>query len=141
MPFSSRLKRLFTKPDISKMIDESGSTRDVGQAMELIAQQHLQTHGLTLVTRNFTCKFGEVDLIVKEQDTFVFVEVKYRQSKQFGGAIHAVSPSKQQKIIKTAQFYLQQSNLNEYNTCCRFDVVAIEGSATRPDITWLKNAF
>jgi putative endonuclease len=76
-----------------------------------------------------------------EADTWVFFEVKYRRSNSFGGAISAISGQKQQKIRQCAAYYLQQAGLNEYNTSCRFDVIALQGDITNPEITWLKNAF
>lgn len=83
---------------------------------------------------------GEIDLIMLDEGTKVFVEVKFRKSANFGGAISSVSISKQQKITKTAAIFLQQQGLNAYNTACRFDIVAIEGEVN-PEIIWLKNAF
>jgi len=113
----------------------------IGQVNEDIASQYLMQHGLKFVTKNFHSRQGEIDLVMKEKDTFVFIEVKYRKNKHFGGAIAAIPYKKQQKIIKTAAFYLQQHGLKEYNTSCRFDVVAIDGELNHPEITWLKNAF
>lgn len=94
-----------------------------------------------MLNSKFHCRFGEIDLVMKEQATIVFIEVKYRKNDLFGGAVSAITPTKQQKIIKTAAFYLQQCGLKEYNTACRFDVIAVTGGANYPEITWLKNAF
>ncbi|QOL25977.1 YraN family protein [Thalassotalea sp. LPB0316] len=139
MAIKSALKHwLKTKSSAQEI---SQTTRSIGQEMEAVAINHLKAHGLTLVKQNFSSKFGEIDLIFQTQDTLIFVEVKYRKSNAYGGAIHAIPTQKQQKIVKTAQFYMQQAKLNEYNTSCRFDVVAIQGSAAHPEITWLKNAF
>lgn len=93
------------------------------------------------MANNFHSRHGEVDLIMQDKDTLVFIEVKYRKNSQFGGAIAAVSPTKKQKLTKTAKFFLHQRGLNEYNTSCRFDVIAIEGDNHHPTINWLKNAF
>ncbi|MDT0605107.1 YraN family protein [Thalassotalea castellviae] len=117
------------------------TSKELGDFWELYAERYLTDNGLCLLSKNFHSRQGEIDLIMKENDCFVFVEVKYRKNNQFGGAISAVSQQKQQKIIKTATFFLQQQNLNEYNTACRFDIVAIEGDANKPKIQWLKNAF
>ena len=85
---------------------------------------------------------AEVDFILHEdEERIVPVEVKYRKSNHFGGAISAVSATKQHKIKHCVAFYLHKVNLNEYNTPCRFDVVALEGDINQPQITWLKNAF
>ena len=108
---------------------------------EQLAARFLAKQGLLLQTANFHNRGGEIDLVMTDTDTWVFVEVKYRRSNSFGGAISAISPQKQQKIKQCAAFYLQQAGLNEYNTSCRFDVIALQGDITNPEITWLKNAF
>ena len=117
------------------------SSKQIGDKGELIAKRYLLSQGLEIVTQNFHCRFGEIDLIAKAADCYIFIEVKFRHQNQFGGAISAVSTSKQEKIKKSARIYLQQQQLNEYNTACRFDVVALEGDRNQPQITWLTNAF
>jgi len=117
------------------------STKQSGDIAEQLAANFLAEQGLIFVESNVHSRQGEIDLVMKEKDTFVFIEVKYRKNKHFGGAIAAIPYKKQQKIIKTAAFYLQQHSLKEYNTSCRFDVVAIDGELNHPEITWLKNAF
>lgn len=113
----------------------------IGKQAEKLACNYLAQQGLKLVTRNYHSRQGEIDLIMKDQSTLVFIEVKYRQSQGFGGAISAITATKQEKIKQCATFYLQQSGFNEYNTACRFDAVIIEGSIDNPTINWLKNAF
>lgn len=115
--------------------------RAIGESWELYAQQYLIAQGLIFVDKNYHCRQGEIDLIMKDDNSLIFIEVKFRKNNHFGGAISAVTHNKQQKIIKTATFYLQQHQLNEYNTACRFDVIAIEGDIKHPKINWLKNAF
>jgi len=117
------------------------NTRETGLLTEDIAANYLIKQGLAEITRNFTCRLGEIDLIMQEQQILVFVEVKYRKNNHFGGAAAAVSAGKQIKLQKSANFYLQKQQLNAYNTACRFDVVTIEGNLTCPEIVWLKNAF
>ncbi|WP_081180056.1 YraN family protein [Colwellia sp. PAMC 21821] len=117
------------------------NTVTTGKNSEQLAAHYLTQHGLLLQTCNFQNRRGEIDLIMTENDTWVFVEVKYRKNSHFGGAIAAVSIKKQQKIKQCAAFYLQQAGLNEYNTPCRFDVIAMQGDINNPEITWLKNAF
>lgn len=117
------------------------TSTDKGQVTEQFAEDFLIKQGLTLVDKNYHCRQGEIDLIMLEGDTYVFVEVKYRKSMTFGGAISAISASKQKKIKHCVTFYLQQAGLNEYNTPCRIDVVALEGNINQPAVTWLKNAF
>lgn len=117
------------------------TTRDIGQLTEDIAAQYLTAQGLILVEKNVHCRQGEIDLILQDHDTLVFVEVKYRKNNNFGGALAAISLSKQKKIKHCVAFFLHQSGLNEYNTACRFDVIALEGNINQPQVTWIKNAF
>lgn len=112
-----------------------------GQATEAFALQYLTQHGLVFIDKNVHCRQGEIDLIMKDQETFVFIEVKFRKNNHFGGAIAAISKAKQQKIKHCVAFFLHKMKLNEYNTPCRFDVIALEGDINQPQITWLKNAF
>ena len=125
----------------SKDKSSTSASQQSGDIAEQIAATHLTEKGLVVVANNVHCRQGEIDLIMKDHDTFVFIEVKYRKNTSFGGAIAAIPYKKQQKIIKTATIYLQQQGLKEYNTPCRFDVVAIDGDLNHPEITWLKNAF
>lgn len=128
---------LWNKPTTPKDI----TTTDKGQITEGLAERYLAKQGLTLIEKNYHCRQGEVDLIMLEENTYVFIEVKYRKNKNFGGAIAAVSSSKQKKIKHCVTFYLHQAGLNEYNTSCRIDVVALEGDINHPNVNWIKNAF
>ncbi|WP_057832637.1 YraN family protein [Colwellia sp. TT2012] len=114
---------------------------DKGKVSEQFAEQFLVKQGLSLIDKNYHCRQGEVDLIMLDGDTYVFIEVKYRKSKAFGGALAAIPLSKQQKVKHCVTFYLHQAGLNEYNTPCRIDVVALEGDISHPQVTWIKNAF
>ncbi len=105
-----------------------------GQGGENHALGYLQEHGLMLVQRNFRCKLGEIDLIMRERDALVFVEVRKRASAAFGGAAASVTPHKQRRLIRAAQVFLQRYRSPP---ACRFDVVAIECGKT----VWLKNAI
>ena len=111
------------------------TTTAKGVVYEQQAAVFLQQRGLVLVTRNFRCHGGELDLVMRDGDTLVFVEVRYRASKWFGGAAASIDRRKQQRLITAAHQYLQQ-NLNDCP--CRFDVIAISGSGA---FTWLRSAF
>ena len=115
--------------------------RKQGQKFEQLAKLHLKNRGLVPVCDNFNSSGGEIDLIMLDNNVLVFIEVKFRTNNSFGGALAAVSLSKQQKIIKTAMFYCLTNNLNFEHTASRFDVVAITGSKEPFDIEWIKNAF
>lgn len=123
------------------MLWNKQTTKKIGDEHELLACHYLERQGLTIIEQNFHSRGGELDIIAQESNTLVFVEVKYRKNKNYGGAISAISPNKQEKIRRTAQYYMQQAALNEYNTACRFDVIAIEGCGNKAEFNWLKNAF
>jgi len=110
-----------------------------GQQAEQLACDYLLKQNLELITKNYHCRRGEIDLIMTDKNTLVFVEVRYRKSDKYGSALESVNVKKQQKIITTAQYYLSQQSdsFSEY----RFDVVALNPSSTRIDITWIKDAF
>ena len=106
----------------------------LGQLGEDRALAHLQSQGQTLVQRNFRCKGGEIDLIMRERGGLVFVEVRQRADARHGGAAASVTPAKQRRLVIAAQVYLLRlATLPP----CRFDVIAIDGSA----LTWLKNVI
>ncbi len=108
-----------------------------GRAAEDRALRHLEAAGLELVARNFRCRWGEIDLVVQERQTLVFVEVRYRRNARFGSAAESVDTRKQQKLIRTAQTFLNQNpGWSQYPA--RFDIVAIEEPQ---EVDWIKNAF
>ena len=112
-----------------------------GDKAEHQACRYLEKQGLKLITTNFYCRFGEIDLIMRDnqRDNLVFIEVRYRKNNHFGGAAISVTPQKQQRITKTALYYMQQ---NEPSASARFDVVAIEGDLNGENtINWIANAF
>ncbi|MBU0620547.1 MAG: YraN family protein [Gammaproteobacteria bacterium] len=106
-----------------------------GVEAELLAARYLQQHGLTMVQANFRCRFGEIDLILRDGKTLVFAEVRQRSRSDFGGALASIDHHKQQRIILAAQFYL--SSLQQVPTC-RFDALLLDASG---NIEWIKNAF
>jgi putative endonuclease len=107
----------------------------LGQSAEARAESFLNSHGLVSVARNWRCRFGEIDLIMLDGSTRVFVEVRLRSRNDFGGAAASVTAAKQKKLIAAARQYL--TTLKTLPPC-RFDVVALTGNAA-PD--WIKNAF
>jgi len=106
-----------------------------GSQAELLAAQFLQQHGLKLVESNFRCRFGEIDLILRDGETLVFAEVRQRSSSNFGGAAASIDQHKQQRLILTAQHYL--TGLSRIPPC-RFDAVLLDAAE---NIEWVKNAF
>ena len=94
-----------------------------------------------MLTRNWRCKGGELDLVMLDADTVVFVEVRYRLHASFGGALGSIDGRKQKRLVLAASLFLQKEPRWAAQPC-RFDVVALQGShhAGRP-LQWLKNAF
>ncbi len=103
-----------------------------GAAAEARALTFLQQQGLTLVEQNFSCRWGEIDLILRDQETLVFVEVRQRSSARFGGAAASVSAGKQAKLWRTAEVYLQRIRRIPV---CRFDLIAIDGD----QLEWMRH--
>jgi putative endonuclease len=110
-----------------------------GQKAEDLAETFLQTKGLVTHEKNFRCKLGEIDLIMRDQDVLVFIEVRLRSNPFFTNAAESVDRQKQRKIMNTASYYLQQKHLTD-KVACRFDVIAIQQNAIR-DSNWIINAF
>jgi putative endonuclease len=109
---------------------------NAGLAAEMIAATFLQNKGLTFVARNYHCRFGEIDLIMKDASTIVFIEVRLRSNHQFGDAGASITLQKQKKLIATAHHYLQSKN----DIDCRFDAVLMT-KADLNHIEWVRNAF
>lgn len=108
-----------------------------GAQAEQQAAHYLQQHGLKLLAQNYRCRMGEIDLIMQDYDTLVFVEVRLRSNPTFGGAAASIDSRKQQRIIRTAQHYLASLS---HIPRCRFDAVLME-DAEGKSVQWLKNAF
>lgn len=111
-----------------------------GQWAEQLAQKHLEARGLKVLERNYRCPRGEIDLVLREGKTLIFVEVRYRARSEFGTAAESVDPRKRARILRCAQHYLQ-SHANARDAVCRFDVVLVQGVADTPGIEWIPNAF
>ncbi|GAA0580266.1 YraN family protein [Halomonas salifodinae] len=109
-----------------------------GSAVETAAEAWLAERGLTRVARNQHAKGGELDLVMRDGDTLVFVEVKHRADCRHGHPLESVTPTKQRRLIRAAHFYLQRNRLS----CpCRFDVVAVTGQPPHLDFHWVRAAF
>jgi len=111
--------------------------QETGLLGENEAQRYLEDHGLTLEKKNYNTKGGEIDLIMKDGEYLVFIEVRYRYNPDFGSSVETIGPSKQRRIIRTALHYLQKENLLD-QIDCRFDVIGIGGEQR---IVWIKDAF
>lgn len=110
-----------------------------GQAAERRAERHLRAAGLVTVARNWRCRGGELDLVMRDGATLVFVEVRARTRGSFASAAESVGPRKQARLVHAAEAYLQ--TLSELPPC-RFDVVTVDHErGTEAQLAWIRDAF
>lgn len=112
---------------------------ELGKKGEDIACKFLEKNGYQIMERNYRNRAGEIDIIAKDKDDIVFVEIKTKMSKDFAQPELSVNPSKQKKIVKTALTYLIGKGIKA--TGCRFDVIGITGEKEQRKIELIKNAF
>jgi putative endonuclease len=113
--------------------------KELGKKGEEVALRFLKRKGYRIIETNYVCKLGEMDLIAKEKDTLVFIEVKTRTSMMFGPPQLAVNPSKQRQLSKVALNFLKEKKLEDVKA--RFDVVAILLGQKGEEIELIRNAF
>jgi putative endonuclease len=116
--------------------------RSIGDYYEEQAVQLLCASGLCILTRNFARKTGEIDIIAKEGNCLVFLEVRVRSHSGYAGAAASIDRRKQQRIIRTAHLYLRD-HPKWRQSPCRFDVIAFEPRQSAPDLSanWIRSAF
>ncbi|HEV7392117.1 MAG TPA: YraN family protein [Burkholderiales bacterium] len=107
-----------------------------GVEAEAMAAAFLERQGLTILARNYRCRLGEIDLIARDREATVFVEVRSRASAAFGGAAASITAAKRQRLLKAARHYISRQRSVPQ---CRFDALLIEGDP--PRIEWLRDAF
>ena len=112
------------------------NTRKTGSEYEEKAATFLKEQGIFILETNFRCRFGEIDLIARDKNTLVFLEVKYRKNGSCGSPLEAVDWRKQRTICKVSDYYRVRHQITD-STPMRYDVIGIGGE----DITWVKNAF
>lgn len=112
------------------------NTRVVGGIYEEQCANYLKKHGFQIVTQNYKCKIGEIDIIAVKNNILRFIEVKYRKNESFGFPIEAVNKRKQNKIMKAASWFLNE-NKQYQNMLCSFDVISI----TENHVEYLFNCF
>ncbi|VYT62981.1 YraN family protein [Metakosakonia massiliensis] len=111
--------------------------KQTGDAWEMQARRWLERKGLRFIAANVRERGGEIDLIMQDSSTTVFVEVRFRKSSLFGGAAASVTASKQRRLLLAARLWLARHNGSFDTVDCRFDVVAFTGN----DVEWIQNAF
>ena len=111
-----------------------------GKAAEKAAEEHLRRKGYRILDRNVRYPNGELDIVARDHETVVFVEVKARRSDEFGGASYAVTHQKEQKLIQLAAQYVGKHHLQDYP--CRFDIILLQGeSPSSCALDHIENAF
>jgi putative endonuclease len=110
-----------------------------GETAESMAAKFIEKQGYKILKRNYTTKLGEIDIIAKEKDTLVFIEVKARKSGKYVNPKAAVTRTKQRKISMVALYYLKKTN--QTGLKARFDVVAVSSLHNHHEIELIKNAF
>ena len=106
-----------------------------GREAERQASEFLQGQGMRIVARNWRCRFGEIDLVARDGSTLVFVEVRARASRSFGGAAESIDYAKRRKLVAAANLFLAARKLD---AACRFDAVLIEADGR---MRWVRDAF
>lgn len=126
------LEKTLSKKISEKLAPKKANTKKTdrqysGQAAEKLAKIYLLKQGFVFIEKNYHCRHGEIDLIFKDNETIVFVEVRFRRQVNFGSACESIDKKKQKKIIKAAEYYLHYHRLSESVTS-RFDVIGITPS-------------
>jgi putative endonuclease len=116
------------------------NSNKTGQQAEDSACQYLTTQGLSLIERNYFSPRGEIDLIMKDNSTTVFIEVRYRSNSRFGSGAESVDQRKQKKLLATAAYYLQK-NPKAARGACRFDVISLTTNNGEQQLDWIPDAF
>lgn len=127
------MEPIYPRRDCSSQL----TRRQQGEQMERIACRYLCQAGLRWIASNVLYRQGELDLIMLDEQTYVFIEVRYRKNSVYGEAAATINWRKQQKIKTAAAYWLASQNKCLSTADCRFDVVAVTGSR----VNWIKNAF
>ncbi|WP_075182708.1 YraN family protein [Pantoea sp. 1.19] len=124
---------------VSTGTDRSGQLdrRALGEAHERLARCYLERQGLRFIAANVACRGGEVDLVMRDAQGWIFVEVRFRRSARYGDAAASVTRRKQRRVINAATHWLLSQQRDLHAEACRFDVVAITGD----QISWFPDAF
>ncbi len=118
---------MFNKPKAAHLIR--------GEKSEQLACTYLLKQGLQVIEKNFNCRYGELDIIMRDQKTLVIVEVRFRKKTNYVSALESITAKKQSRIIASTEYYLQ---IKRINSAVRFDVITLSNDT---DINWIKNAF
>ena len=121
-------------------MSRASPTTDRGNWAEGVALNSLIREGLSLVTRNYRCRHGEIDLIMTHDTELILVEVRYRRAGALVDGAESVDAGKQRRLTATTEHFLQRHRKYSEHTC-RFDVVSVSGSEDAPRVDWITDAF
>lgn len=116
------------------------ATQARGQMAEDLAARYLETKGVRIIARNVHCRGGEVDLIGFDGSSVVFVEVRLRTNKRFGGAAESITTTKQRRVLLAARWWLNGAGRRFQSTACRFDAILLD-ALDEAHLVWLRGAF
>lgn len=116
------------------------TTRQIGRYWESEAESFLRGKGLTTRERNFQCRCGEIDLVMNDGISLVFVEVRYRADNRHGTGLDTITRKKRQRLERAARFFLARNPGLSQNPC-RFDVISVANGQPDSRFTWIRNAF
>lgn len=116
------------------------TTNQSGKLAEELAANYLAEQKIKLITRNFHCRFGEIDLIGLDNEILLFIEVRYRKDEHYLAAVETIDKHKCKKIVTTSKYYLNKHRKYQ-SYYCRYDVITLTGALDKPVIEWIKNAF
>ncbi|HEU4663473.1 MAG TPA: YraN family protein [Dokdonella sp.] len=125
------------------MKSPAATRRAAGARYEEFACSHLRRAGLAPIAQNYTCRYGEIDLVMRDGAVVVFVEVRYRRdggTSRFGDGTDSIGVAKRARVQRAAAMFLAQHPALA-DSACRFDVVAIAGDGPHAQLHWLRNAF
>jgi putative endonuclease len=112
----------------------------IGEQAEKLAKQYLEEQGLVCLMQNYRCRSGEIDLVMRDHQTLVFIEVKYRSRSDFGAAIEYFHASKRRKFESAIAHYLHQHKLNPSQIDHRIDIIGLDANVQgQTKYTWLQN--
>ena len=114
--------------------------KPIGQYWEQRAEHFLIQHGLQLIARNFSTESGEIDLVMRDADHKAFIEVRYRRSDRFGGAIHSLTETKQRRLKRCAALFVGWQKAWAHHPC-RFDGIAYDATNGDGELVWIRAAF
>jgi len=116
------------------------NTRQRGAWAEDHACDYLARRGLEVLVRNYRCRHGEIDLVLRDADALVFTEVRYRANREWVSGAQSVDAAKQRRLLASAEHFLQRHR-EHARRACRFDVVDICGPQHAPQVDWIQDAF